>query len=256
MTAPVAFVIPNLNCGRYLRQCLDSIAAQTWQPAEVVVVDGGSSDDSQEVWREWATTGAPNYEMAWIYDYHPGIAVARNRGVRETTAPWIVQLDADDWIQPQYVERCWSISETCVHCAAGSDHDTEDYCPPGIIAPGLRHIGLPPGCSWERLEADYTQMPDSPVTLPKILDHNCIFGASMYRRECWEQVGGYDEHSRHWEDWAFFASIVEKGWKVAVVNEPLINYRHHPDSSTRRMQPSDHAEYTAYVRGKFAKGAK
>ena len=90
------------------------------------------------------------------------------------------------------------------------------------------------------------------MTREKLLDHNCLFGASMFRRDAWEEAGGYDENPETYEDWDLWLSIVEHGWEVAVINGLLINYRHHEEQNSRKMKPGDHERYVRYIREKHA----
>ena len=144
MTAPVAVVIPNLY-SPYLQSALASVFAQTTPPCEVLVV------------QSWTSTGltaspitAAFPKIAAVYEPRPGIAIARNRGVRETSAPWLVQLDADDWLEPTYIEKCGKWLWKSEKEIPASDGERKI----GIIGPGIRHHGLPftrtgPGSSQE-----------------------------------------------------------------------------------------------------------
>ena len=141
MTAPVAVVIPNLY-SPYLQSALASVFAQTTPPCEVLVV------------QSWTSTGltaspitAAFPKIAAVYEPRPGIAIARNRGVRETSAPWLVQLDADDWLEPTYIEKCGKWLWKSEKEIPASDGERKI----GIIGPGIRHHGLPLHQNWPRL---------------------------------------------------------------------------------------------------------
>jgi glycosyltransferase involved in cell wall biosynthesis len=92
----IAVIIANRNNGRFLRQCLDSALAQSLRPAEIVVVDDASTDDSVDVLapyvRDGAVTLVRNAKQA-------GVAAARDRAIRESRAPWVTTLDADDYYE-------------------------------------------------------------------------------------------------------------------------------------------------------------
>lgn len=95
----VAVVVPVRNGAAYLAETLASVAAQTFPAREVVVVDDGSTDGSAAVARA-AGPGVRVVEQAPL-----GAGAARNRGVAETTAPWIAFLDADDRWLPRKLAR-------------------------------------------------------------------------------------------------------------------------------------------------------
>src|ERR1017187_5230228 len=94
----VAVVIPNLNNGLYLEAAIRSAQNQTVLPDEIIVVDGGSEDDSHEIAR---VAG-----VRWIPTPPRKQADARNVGIRATHCEYIVPLDADDWIGLTFTERC------------------------------------------------------------------------------------------------------------------------------------------------------
>jgi glycosyltransferase involved in cell wall biosynthesis len=96
-TAPdhfeVAVVIPVRDGAAYLREALASVLAQDVRPAEIVVVDDGSTDESARIARE----ADPLVHV--VAQDARGAGAARNRGVAETRAPWVAFLDADDrWL--------------------------------------------------------------------------------------------------------------------------------------------------------------
>jgi glycosyltransferase involved in cell wall biosynthesis len=94
MSSPfVSVVIPCLNQGHYLRHALESVLAQTLRPAEVVVVDDGSTDDTAKVAREYAG-------VRCVQQPNRGLASARNVGAAHTTGEHVVFLDADDRLRP------------------------------------------------------------------------------------------------------------------------------------------------------------
>jgi glycosyltransferase involved in cell wall biosynthesis len=97
--ALVSCVVPVYNGERYLREALDSIAAQTYRPIEIIVVDDGSTDGSATI---AATYQAP-------IRVHPqqnaGPAAARNRGIRDARGEYLAFLDADDVWHPEKLER-------------------------------------------------------------------------------------------------------------------------------------------------------
>jgi glycosyltransferase involved in cell wall biosynthesis len=203
----VAFVIPNRNNGRYIERCLKSVFEQTRQPAEVVIVDGKSTDDSgrtvQSLWKPGITrmiSAEPN-----------GIANARNVGVSAATSDMIVPLDADDWIEPKFVERCLERMTGSV----------------GVVG---TYLQWPDG---------RVQKPWAPYDAQAFLEGNRLFACSMFRRECWETVGGYDELPALYEDWLFWAKVACHGWKIDVVPEPLYRYCPHPGGSSAMMAAHD-----------------
>lgn len=94
----VSVVIPTYNCAPYLPSCLDSVFAQTWRDFEVIVVDDGSTDDTEAALRPWSE------QIRTIRQRNSGVAAARNAGIRMASAPLIAFLDADDVWLPRKLE--------------------------------------------------------------------------------------------------------------------------------------------------------
>lgn len=99
MTVPaqagISVIVPAFNAGRFLAEALDSIAAQTVAPSEVLVIDDGSHDGCPGVAQDRGIT------IRLIHQPHRGAAAARNRGVRLATQPMLAFLDADDVWHPR-----------------------------------------------------------------------------------------------------------------------------------------------------------
>ena len=93
----ISVVIPAYNAAHFLPRCLKSVFAQTLKPAEVIVVDDGSTDDTAAV---AAALGA-----RVIGRQNGGISAARNTGIQNASGQWIALLDADDLWAPEKLER-------------------------------------------------------------------------------------------------------------------------------------------------------
>jgi glycosyltransferase involved in cell wall biosynthesis len=94
-------VIPAYNAQRTLRETLASVLHQTIPPAEIIVVDDGSTDETAAI----APTLSPLIRV--IHQANSGPGAATTRGVRDTKAPWIAMSDADDLWLPHKMERQW-----------------------------------------------------------------------------------------------------------------------------------------------------
>lgn len=98
----VAVVVPIYNVEQYLSECLESVAAQTvFEQLQVILVDDGSTDSSGEVAASFA---ALHDNVTLIRQQNGGLGAARNRGLREVTAPLVTFLDSDDRLTPGALE--------------------------------------------------------------------------------------------------------------------------------------------------------
>lgn len=98
----VAVVIPAYNAELYLGETLQSVAEQTHQNLEIVVVDDGSTDGTLAICRTFA---ASDGRVRVVSTSNHGVAAARNRGIEETSAEYLAFLDADDIWHPTYIDR-------------------------------------------------------------------------------------------------------------------------------------------------------
>ena len=192
----VSIVIPCYNLGEFLQEAVDSCLQQTRAASEIIVVDDGSTDE--------ATRGLiDSYEQSGIVTVlrtpNRGAPAARNHGIRHARADYILCLDADDALEPAFLERTVPLL----------DAETEV----GIVATGVHMFGA--------FEGDWHPPDFAPVTM---LWRNCIPSASLFRRICWEQTGGYPDLPAC-QDWGFWLGVIRQGWKWKVVPDVLYRYR-------------------------------
>lgn len=97
----VSVIVPNYNGGRFLARCLDSLLAQTHTPLEILVVDGASTDNSLAVVETCRRRFAG---LRCVSERDEGPADAINKGLRQTTGPFVTWLNADDALEPRALE--------------------------------------------------------------------------------------------------------------------------------------------------------
>jgi len=107
----VSVIIPLYNKGKYIARALDSVFAQTYQDFEAIVVDDGSTDDSPDIVRKY-----DDPRLRLIQQANAGPGSARNRGIKETTAPYLAFLDADDEWLPSFLDDSMHILRNHPEC--------------------------------------------------------------------------------------------------------------------------------------------
>ena len=93
-TPAVSVIVPVYNMGKYLRECLDSVLAQTLQNMEVLCVNDGSTDDSLSILLEYADRDA---RVKVVSQENQGVAAARNCALQMARGDYIAFMDPDDW---------------------------------------------------------------------------------------------------------------------------------------------------------------
>ncbi|HEY3409441.1 MAG TPA: glycosyltransferase [Propionicimonas sp.] len=100
MNTLVSVIVPAFNVGGYLSRCLNSLLAQTHRPLEIIVVDDGSSDDTSVVMRRFEEE---HPEVHTVSQRHRGLGPARNAGLSIARGEFISMVDADDWVEPEFI---------------------------------------------------------------------------------------------------------------------------------------------------------
>lgn len=94
-TPLISVIIPVYNVEKYLRRCLDSVIAQTYQNLEIICVDDGSIDDSEKICDQYAVRDA---RIKVIHQENQGLSAARNKGLDAAEGEYIAFVDSDDYI--------------------------------------------------------------------------------------------------------------------------------------------------------------
>jgi glycosyltransferase involved in cell wall biosynthesis len=205
----VSVVVPVLDAGPDLVRALDSVAAQTLGGAEVVVVDDGSTDPRTLALLEAA---ARRPGVAVHRTPNRGPAAARNLAVTRSRGAYVLPLDADDWLAPDFLARTVPVLDA-----------SPDV---GVVHTWVGLVGGHHG-TWRT----------GRFGLPELLARCTIHVCSLYRRALWDDVGGYDESfTEGAEDWDFWLAAAGRGWQGHAVPEVLAYYRRSPGSRERRAR--------------------
>lgn len=97
----ISVIVPIYNTEKYLSNCLDSILAQTYTDWEAILVDDGSPDNCGKICDEYA---AKDKRFKVIHQKNGGVSVARNCGIENANGEWIVFVDSDDFVTPDYID--------------------------------------------------------------------------------------------------------------------------------------------------------
>lgn len=199
----VSVVISCFNYGRYLRDSVSSVLAQTFTDFELIIVDDGSTDDSLQVAERLAATDPRISVITQPNSGEP--AIPRNRAIERARGRYVLSLDADDKLSPDLLGAC----------AAALDSDPRAgiaYC---------RHQEFGAGSEMHEM---------APWSRELLARWNIHHSSSMFRRKSWEQAGGYGLGIRGYEDWDLWLGIAELDWLGRAVHGPIAYYRKHAGS--------------------------
>ena len=95
----ISVIVPIYNVEPYLKKCLDSLAAQTFHDVEFILVDDGSTDRSGQIADEYLDS-----RFKVFHTENRGLSAARNYGIDNSDGEWIMFLDGDDFVSPEFCE--------------------------------------------------------------------------------------------------------------------------------------------------------
>lgn len=196
----VSIIIPVYNQAEYLAESIESALAQTYSNFEIVILNDGSSDNSYAIAKSYVDhCSSLGFDIKLISQPNQGLAAARNAGVLHCSGDLLLPLDADDWIDKDFITKTVPLM-------------TETY---GVVTTYAQLFG-------DRQGIWHTKSP----TLQQEMYENSICANSLIRRAAFAEAGGYNlVMKKGYEDWNLWIDLMKRGWKVAVVAEPLFHYR-------------------------------
>jgi glycosyltransferase involved in cell wall biosynthesis len=97
-----SIVIPIYNTGEFLNECIDSVINQTYSNLEIILVNDGSPDNSDEICKHYQNI---DNRIKYFYKENEGVSIARNLGIANATGEYIYCLDSDDCIDKYFIEN-------------------------------------------------------------------------------------------------------------------------------------------------------
>lgn len=98
----ISVIIPVYNGEDYIGKCLDSVLKQTCMPTEIIVIDDGSTDNTQDIVKKYERNSPL---IHGIYKENEGLVASRKKGIELAQGEYIAFVDADDWIEEDYIEK-------------------------------------------------------------------------------------------------------------------------------------------------------
>jgi glycosyltransferase involved in cell wall biosynthesis len=200
----VSVIMPVFNYGKMFQKSIESVFNSTYKNIELIIIDDGS-EDNYVINKLNSLSNHPNIKI--IRQKNSGPASARNNGIRNSTGIYILPLDSDDMIHPDYIQ-------TCVNLIKRDKNLSPIYC-------DTNHIGEISGIE-KRPEWSKERLIQGPFIV------NC----SMFSREAFDTCGGYDEEMKGWEDYDLWIRMMKNGYIGKRIPKPLFVYFHHEKDGT------------------------
>lgn len=209
----VSVIIPAYNRADKLASTLVSVFRQTIPPAQVIVVDDGSTDDTSGVIRSFSDEHLPWRErLLYLRQENLGKSVALNEGLKHVTTEWVAYNDSDDLWLPEKLELQFHALDTFPECGA---------CFTDAAFVGLPGAGQRAFATAKRVyPSRYGRIADGPgfiVNAP----HGVFMQTVLLRKEVMDRIGGFDSRFRVSQDTDFLFHLARET-PLCFVNEALV----------------------------------
>lgn len=193
----ISVIIPTYNDAFWIQEAIDSIKNQDYSNTEIIVVNDGSTDSSTLA----ILCGLEEAGVKVLHQKNGRMSTARNAGIQIARGSIIACLDCDDYFHPSFFSKALSLLE--------ANENT------GVVTSYIQQFGEYTKTAYPR--GGYSK---------SFLFSNESPACSIFRKICWEKVGGFDEAMKlGYEDWEFFIRVTKYGFGVEVIREKLLFYR-------------------------------
>ena len=204
----ISVIMAVYNGGKYLGGAIDSILNQTFKDFEFIVVNDGSTDNTEEILNTYS-----DRRLRTITQENMGLAKSLNKAIKISKGRYIARMDADDLSLPKRLELQVAF--------------LDKYKNVGLIGTASNYINED-----GRILLTVSMPADNEIIQKRLLKENCfVHGSVMIRREVLEKVGYYREEFKCSQDYDLFLRIA-KHYKVGNLKEVLYKWRLHKEAVT------------------------
>lgn len=201
----ISVVISCFNYGKYIEDCIESVLNQSVNNFEILIIDDGSTDNSETIINKYKK----HKNIRCFWQQNKGQAYTKNRGILESKGEFIAFLDADDvWLSNKLEQQIILFNDVKV----------------GVVYSTARFINKDGAELFLKSGRGYFKPRRGFVGKYLIFDNFIYFSSSIVRKECFLNVGYFDETIKMGIDWDLWLRI-SKYYKFDYVYDPLIFYR-------------------------------
>ncbi len=222
----ISIIVPIYKVEKYIRQCVESIIAQTCKDIEIILVDDGSPDNCPSICDEYANKDS---RVRVVHKENGGLISARKAGLEASSGEYACFVDGDDWIEPDMYEQILrTINETNADCVI-----TQFY---------YEYPNNPTKSDYKLNRKLYVREEIENEIFPTMLFDNQYYRFGIYPN-CWTKVFkrellekhlmDTDDRIRMGEDIAFTYPCLMECQTIAFVDRALYHYRINPESMTK-----------------------
>lgn len=225
MNPTVSVIIPNYNYGRFLREAIESVLAQTYPCREIIVVDDGSTDNSLEILAAYEKD-----KVKVIRQKNCGVGAARNAGVKASSGDLVAFLDADDIWLPEKLEKQVSIFQ--------SDPEI------GLVSCGMQEFDMQGNIiNYQKSQVGWLSASVVAFETELIVSGSAV----IIRRNVFNKISGFDEREELHpsEDLEFFFRV-SRICKIGFAQDVLVRYRNHGNNGHLKLPRFERAMLLVY----------
>ena len=218
----ITVIIPCYNAGRFLMRSVDSVLNQTFHSFELIIVNDGSTDKTTlQILKKYSS----NEKVKIIFQKNKGLSNARNTGIKNSQSPFVLMLDADDWISLDTLKIFFNfLKKNKKYHYVYSNINLADE-KKGILKKNYNYF-----------EQLFT---------------NQIPYCALFRKAALQEFGGYDEKMKKgFEDWDLNIRLGSKNKHGKCINKQLFNYNVSKSGMLLNQTLRNYAEIFEYIRQK------
>ena len=217
----VSIIVPIYKVEDYIRECIDSILAQTYPDFELILVDDGSPDDCGRICDDYAKR---DNRIKVVHKVNGGLTSARNAGLEVAKGEWIMRVDGDDWIEPDMIESLIEAAQI-----TGADMVFGDFMKYG---PSAGYNKLP---TWS---SDKKKSMTNYIAYVMTTIWGSIAKRSLYVDHSLKSPEGIS----YCEDFHLIVRLCHFANKIVNVHRPFYHYRYRPTSIMSNMNRKTEAD--------------
>lgn len=212
----VTIVIPCYNHAKFVAKTIQSIIDQDYDNIELIVIDDGSPDTSQQVIESFRSACEARFKRFELrFNTNQGLSKTLNEGIAWAQGEYLSLIASDDWMYP---------SKTATQVGYLQHHADV-----AAVFTGVNMINDHDEILYSRVRADYL------ATFEQIFasQHDLPASTQMHRLNSLKAIGGFDEN-RIIEDWSMLLKLSATGAKIGYIGQPLVAYREHANNLSKR----------------------
>lgn len=211
----VSVIVPIYNAEKYIKKCVNSIINQTLKEIEIILVDDGSTDKTNEIIKQFEKK---DERIKTITQKNEGAGSARNKGIEIATGEFIKFVDADDYLNRDTLQKMYE-------AAINNDATLVRGNSTTLIGPFKGNDF----CNWGDIKEQRIILPREEKNI--IVTEFPNIGNKLFRRDLLEKIR-FPEKLK-WEDLGIVPALMANSEKIYDMNEPIYNYRIHMNTTVK-----------------------